>query len=181
MKTNVARTVSLVTWALVCVATVTTALVSARGVQGPQGEQRPARTLEGVWDVTVSVLNPSCQPGDVNRTVRARNMFMRGGTMTEEPALTNLITRSPSFGSWSLVGDHQYTAVFRFPRFNPIPIINPDGSLSFMFRDTQKVSRTIELNQAGTRFAASALVEHFDANNNLIDTGCATEIATRLE
>src|SRR6185369_14979221 len=40
MKTNVARTVSLVTWALMCVATVTTALVSARGVQGPQGEQR---------------------------------------------------------------------------------------------------------------------------------------------
>lgn len=181
MKTSISRAVSLAAWALMCVATLTTAQLSARRGQDAQGEELPARTLEGVWDVTVSILNGSCQPGDVNRTVRAINMFMREGTMIEEPARANLILRSPSFGTWRHVSDRQYTAVFRFPRFSPIPVINLDGSLSYNFRDTQKVSRTIELNRAGTRFTAIALIERFDANDILIETACATEVATRLQ
>lgn len=181
MKTINSRTAWLAIGALVCVAPLATALVSAKPAQDGLDDERAAPTLEGVWDVTVFILNASCQPADVNRTVRATNMFMHGGTLTEEPARANLLLRSPSFGTWRRVGEHRYAAVFEFPRFNPIPVVNPDGSFSFTFRDTQKVTRTIQLNQAGTIFTATALVERFDMNGSLIDTGCATEVATRLE
>jgi hypothetical protein len=98
-------------------------------------------------------------------------MFIRGGTLTEQPARANLILRSPSFGTWRYVGDQQYAAVFRFSRFNP------DGT----FAATQRVTRTIELNREATAFTATALVELFDINDSLFQTGCATETATRLD
>jgi hypothetical protein len=59
--------------------------------------------------------------------------------------------------------------------------VNPDGSVTYTFRDTQRVTRTIELDPAGNTFVATALVQHLDANDNLLDTGCATEVAARLE
>jgi hypothetical protein len=165
---------------LICIPTLAPILVSAKAFEHQQYKEQAARALEGVWDVTVSILK-DCQTGQVDRTVRAFNMFLRGGTLTEEPARANLILRSPSFGTWRHVGDHRYTAVFRFPRFNAVPIVNPDGSFTYTFRDTQRVTRTIELDLAGNTFVATARVEHLDANDNLLDTGCATEIAARLE
>jgi hypothetical protein len=154
-------------------------MVSAEGLRqskderpGAESRQRStqARKLEGVWDVTVVIRD--CHTGGAIRTLRARNMFIRGGTLTELGAQTSSSLRTPSFGKWRYVGEHHYAAVFRFSRFNP------DGS----FAATQKVSRKITLDDDASMFSANALVELFDANDDPIaPIGCATETAKRLE
>jgi hypothetical protein len=44
-----------------------------------------------------------------------------------------------------------------------------------------KVTRQIALSRDGNTFAATAFVEVFDTNDTLVQTGCATEAARRLE
>jgi hypothetical protein len=97
-------------WVLICIPTLAPILLAANGFEHHQDKEQAARALEGLWDVTVTILK-DCQPGQVDRTVRAVNLFLRGGTLTEEPARTNLILRSPSFGTWRHVGEHRFTAV----------------------------------------------------------------------
>jgi hypothetical protein len=98
-------------------------------------------------------------------------MFIAGGTLTELNARGNPSLRSPSFGTWHVDGQGTYSAVFRYSRF--------DGAGTFT--QTVKVTRQIRLSRGANAFAASAFVEVFDANDNLVLTGCATEAATRLE
>jgi hypothetical protein len=127
-----------------------------------------ARRIEGVWDVMVTIRD--CRTGNPLTTVRARNMFIRGGTLTELNARGNPNLRSPSFGTWHMDDDGAYAAVFRYSRFNP------DGT----FSQTVKVTRQIRLSREADAFAANAFVEVFDVNDVLVQTGCATEAATRL-
>ena len=143
--------------------------------QEQQSESREsaarARRIEGVWDVMVTIRD--CQTGNpVNPpvTVRARNMFIRGGTLTELNARGNPSLRNPSFGTWHMDDDGVYAAVFMYSRFNP------DGT----FFQTVKVTRQIRLSQDADAFAANAFVEVFDVSDVLVQTGCATEAATRL-
>jgi hypothetical protein len=176
MKMGLSNTMSGFTFALILAATAMAVPVTAHDLQ--DGLQRQAESLEraarahmleGVWDVSVTILD--CQTGNPIRTVRATNMFIHGGTMTELAPRSSPSLRSAGLGTWGYVDRHQYTAVFRFSRFNP------DGS----FAATQKVSRVIDLNREGNAFSATAVVEIFDANDNLIlPTGCATETGTRL-
>ncbi len=130
------------------------------------GHSALAGRIEGVWDVRVTILQ--CDTGAPIRNVRAMNMFIHGGTLTE--TATNLL-RGSSLGTWHHVGAQDYTAVFRFFRFNP------DGS----FAGTTKVTRSIELSRDANEFTATSSVESFDVNDNLIATGCAKETASRLE
>ena len=134
--------------------------------QTTAGHSELAGRIEGVWDVRVTILQ--CDTGDTKGNVRAMNMFIHGGTLTE--TATNLL-RGSSLGTWRQVGAQDYTAVFRFFRFNP------DGS----FAGTTKVTRTIELSRDANEFTATSSFETFDANDNLIATGCAKETASRLE
>jgi hypothetical protein len=127
-----------------------------------------ARRIEGVWDVMVTIRD--CQTGNPLTTVRARNMFIRGGTLIELNARGNPSLRQPSFGTWHMDEEGVFDAVFRYSRFNP------DGT----FSQTVKVTRQIRLGQDAKTFAANAAVEVFDVNDTLVQTGCAIEAATRL-
>jgi hypothetical protein len=137
-----------------------------------QGESREAgaraRRIEGLWNVMVTIRD--CQSGNPLTTVRARNMFIRGGTLTELNARGNPRLRQPSFGTWHMDDEGVFDAVFRYSRFNP------DGT----FSQTVKVTRRIQLSRSAGTFAATAFVEVFDVNDTLVQTGCATEAATRL-
>jgi hypothetical protein len=130
------------------------------------GASALAGRIEGVWDVRVTILQ--CDTHDPIRNVRAMNMFIHGGTLTE--TATSFL-RGSSLGAWNHVGAQEYAAVFRFFRFNP------DGS----FAGTTKVTRKIELSRDANEFTATSSVETFDTSDNLIATGCATEAASRLE
>lgn len=125
-------------------------------------EDRPR--IQGVWDVSVTIRD--CQSGDVIRTVRAMNLFVHDGSLTETAAN---ILRSPSVGTWMHAQGQTYTSTFRFFRYNP------DGT----FASTAKVTRTIELSDDASQFTSTGTVEDFDADGVLISTACATEAATR--
>ena len=128
-----------------------------------------AERIVGVWDVAVTLRD--CQTGNPVGAVRARNMFIAGGTLTELNARGNPSLRTPSFGTWHVNKKGTYSAVFRYSRFDA----------AGTFTQTSKVTRQIQLSPDTNAFAASAFVEVFDANDNLVQTGCATEAATRLE
>lgn len=127
--------------------------------------QDESRGLEGVWNVSVSVLD--CETGAVIRQAHAITMFIHGGSMTQIAA--NLL-RSSAEGTWTHAPEHTFTESFWFFRFNP------DGSLA----STANATHTIQLSPDGTKFTSTGVVRDFDANNLLISTGCATKTATRL-
>jgi len=143
--------------------------VAAAFAQEAQGPQLQAERIVGVWDVAVTLRE--CQTGNPVGAVRARNMFIAGGTLTELNARGNPSLRSPSFGTWHVDGQGTYSAVFRYSRFDD----------AGKFTQTVKVTRQIRLSRDAKAFAASAFVEVFDVNDNLVFTGCATEAATQLE
>ena len=125
-----------------------------------------ASGIEGVWKTSVTIRQ--CQNGLVLRSLRALNLFVHDGSLTETAAN---VLRSPSVGDWKHVQGHTYSATFWFFRYNP------EGS----FASTAKVSRTIELFQDGSHFTSTGTVEDFNADNVLISTSCATETATRAQ
>jgi hypothetical protein len=123
-----------------------------------------APRLQGVWNVSVTVRN--CETGDVIRKLRALNLFVHDGSLTETS--TNVL-RGPGVGTWGHLEDDTYTSMFEFFRFNP------DGT----FASTARVTRTIELNEDGTRFVTTGTVEDFNAQNVRISVGCSSETAAR--
>ena len=63
------------------------------------------------------------------------------------------------------------SAVFEFLRFNA------DGT----FAGTQKVARAIELSAGLDSFTSNATIQILDINGQLIQSGYATETATRFK
>jgi hypothetical protein len=128
-------------------------------------DQHP-RHLNGAWNVSVTIRN--CETGEVIRRLRALNLFVHDGSMTET---SSNIMRGPSVGTWRFVQDDTYTSMFEFFRFNP------DGT----FASTARVIRTIELSEDGTRFTSTGTVEDFNAQDVRVSVGCATETAARAQ
>ena len=129
-----------------------------------------APRLEGVWNVNVTIHD--CNTGQPIRDIRALNLFIHDGSMTETGAsIQPARSRSSSIGTWRHLKDNTYTSTFRFFRYNP------DGS----FFSAAKVTRMIELSQDGSQFISTGTVEDFDLNNVRIGVSCPTEMATRAE
>jgi len=122
--------------------------------------------LNGVWNVSVTVRN--CETGEIIRKVRALNLYVHDGSMTET---SSNVMRGPSVGTWRHVEDNTYTSMFEFFRFNA------DGT----FTSTARVIRTIELSQDGTRFTSTGTVEDFNAQNIRVSIGCSSETAARAQ
>jgi hypothetical protein len=159
MKTNFVRVLAVS--ALAAVAgwgqQVETAKPNARG-----GAAAP---MSGVWDVAVTVVD--CQSGALIRNVHAVQMYQSDGTFYEA---TNTGTRGPSLGYWYRQEGQTYGASYFFFRYNA------DGSFASM----AKAANAITLSSDGTQFTVTATIKDYDANNNLISTGCVTQTAKRL-
>ena len=122
--------------------------------------------LEGLW--LTNVTPADCQTfNPVGPAFRALYMFSHDGSLTTEAAfLTASPRRSTGLGTWRHAHGQTYTSTFWFFRFNT------DGS----FFSTREVTSTIQL--IGTQFTTMDKVEEYDANNNLIFTGCAVAAGT---
>ena len=103
--------------------------------------------------------------------LRAVDTFSPCGALFETGARTASNPGSPGQGRWRHVGGNRFTAVLRFFQFNH------DGSV----KETQKVTRRLELSDDGMGFTGTAVIEVFDANDGLIAAHCATETAKRFE
>jgi hypothetical protein len=126
------------------------------------------RRIEGLWDEYVTVTN--CANGAPLVTFRATNLFASGGALTavnSNPPASN----GPTLGTWWRVSHHgDFGAKMRFFRFNP------DGS----FAGVQQVTREIFVDPDGRTLTGTVISELFDVNDNLIATGCATEVGERV-
>jgi hypothetical protein len=122
-------------------------------------------TLEGVWNVSVTVTN--CDTGAVIRTVHSIQAYHHDGTVAET---ANTALRGPSEGVWMVAGGGTYSDSFYFYRYNST------GGFASLAHGTD----TITLTDAG-HYTSVGNVQDFDANGNLISTGCVIHTAYRLE
>jgi hypothetical protein len=120
--------------------------------------------LDGIWSVSVTVTN--CQTGAPIRTVSSLQAFRHDGSMIET---ANTASRGISEGVWDYAWDRTVAALYWFYRYNP------DGT----FASRASVTDKIVLGSNG-KFTSSGLVVDYDANGNLLTTGCFTHTATRL-
>jgi hypothetical protein len=139
--------------------------VGLAATQATVSAEQPSR-LNGLWNVTVTIRN--CETGEVIRNVRALNLYVHDGSMSETSSNSQ---RSNSLGIWRHFRDNTYTSMFEFFRYNP------DGT----FASTARVIRTIELGHDGTTFRSAGTVEDFNAQNVSVSVACSTETAERAQ
>jgi hypothetical protein len=160
MKTNFVRILAL--------SAIAAAACSAQQVDVAQAQAQrgvAAAPILGVWDVAVTVVN--CQTGALIRNVRSVQMYQPDGAFSET---TSIGTRGSSVGYWYRQEGQIYGANYFFFRYNA------DGS----FASIAKAINTITLNPEGSQFTVTATIQDYDANNNLLSTGCVTQTAKRL-
>ena len=130
-----------------------------------QQEQEQQR-LEGVWDISVTVR--SCATGVALFTGRVIHMFIDGGTMTEIADRSN---RSAGLETWRHLGGNSYAARHKWIEY----------STAGSFNGTAVVAREMKLSKNADEFTATAVSDVYNADDQLISTGCATSTATRFE
>jgi hypothetical protein len=122
------------------------------------------RALDGIWNVSVNVTN--CQTGAPIRTVASLQSFRHDGSMIET---ANTASRGISEGVWGYADEQTVAALYWFYRYKP------DGT----FASRASITDKIVLGSSG-HFTSSGVVLDYDANGNLLTTGCFTHTATRL-
>ncbi|HEY2468653.1 MAG TPA: hypothetical protein VGI45_12550 [Terracidiphilus sp.] len=134
----------------------------AASLQTLQAQQN---TLEGVWNVSVSVTD--CNTGAIIRTVHSLQAYHHDGTITET---ANTASRGPSLGVWEAAGGHTYKDSFYFYRYTST------GTFASLAHATD----TVSLDSGAGHYTSIGQVQDFDANGNLLSTGCVIHTAYRL-
>jgi hypothetical protein len=144
------------------------ALSGATGQAAQEQRGQEQRTIEGVWDVSVTVV--SCATGAplFTDTHGAVLMFIDGGTLTE---IANRANRSTGVGTWSHLGGSSYTTLEKWFEY----------TAAGTFNGTTVITREIELSKDADEYTATASTQVYNATGQLINTGCATSTATRFE
>lgn len=142
--------------------------------QGDLQEEQAERSRQGIVGAWRTAITPrNCQTGlPVAPVGRGLITFHEGGTLSE----FNLgpgQNRSPGHGVWEQQMHHR-------GNFSGVFVINHYDATG-VFIGTQKVRAAWELSESGNGYTTNAAVEIFDANDNLIGTGCATGVGTRIE
>ena len=134
-----------------------------------EGNNSQKRGLEGAWRLQLTVRD--CNTGQALRTFPAVFTFAKGGTATLITAgqLPSLATTG--LGAWRHAQGHNYSAVTDAFVFSPAGV----------WIQTHRLTRAIEVSIDGDAFTDTVALEIFDPNGNVIVTGCATSVASRLE
>ena len=147
-----------------CAAAGEDARSSAQG----RDHRHDADALEGAWQSAVTIRD--CTSGAVLRTFNGLSVFHRGGTASA----TNSQPpggMSPGYGTWKRGGAaSSYTVTLRLFRFNA------DGS----FAGPQNLTRTFTLAADGKSLAGTLSAQILDPVENILQTTCGTETATRV-
>ena len=173
---NPTKQTLVIVLAVITALTMTASMVSGQNIQDKQSSESSKareRTIEGVWRTVVTPRN--CQTSEpVAPPFPGLFTFDKGGTMSEygiSPGLSPAL-RSPGHGVWQREhGWQDYSFAFTFYRYNA----------SGVFIGSQKITAALELGASGDEFTTHSAIEVFDANDNLIGTGCATAAGTRFE
>jgi hypothetical protein len=175
MKTRIFKQASVIALMVVAALTVTFSIVSGQHAEENQSSSSSnarERTIEGVWRTQITPRD--CQTGVplLPFTIPGLITYHKGGTMSETAvAPGGPASRTPGHGVWNRRNRRHYNSSFVFQLFNP------DGT----FAGTQRVNQNFRLNASGDRWEDNATFQIFDANDNVIVTGCATAVGTRFE
>jgi hypothetical protein len=140
-------------------------------------ENKSHNSVQGTWRLTImvrTVTDPQtgdCGTGDVLRAFPALIAFAKGGTLTLTTAgqLPSLFT--PGLGVWRHTEGNNYSAVSEQFVFSP----------SGVWMQTHRLTRAIEVDNDADQFTENVKLQILDTAGNVIATGCATGIGTRLE
>jgi hypothetical protein len=130
------------------------------------------KTLVGAWRTVATIRN--CQTDAPMGTVKGLFTFNAGGTLVaygigpgQTPALV-----SPELGVWKREhGWQAYSFTFMIYRYD----------VTGAMIGSQKVKATVQLSPNGDEFATNSSIQNFDANDNLISTGCGNLAGTRFD
>ena len=145
------------------------AFVLCAGIALTRGQESDSHggKIEGTWRVQVTLRN--CQNGDPIRTFPAMLTFASGGTLTGTSTVLPPASRGGDFGIWQFNGGRGYSAVSEAFLFN-----------SGVWSQTQRITQAITLSQDADILSSEAHTEFFDTSGNLVSSGCATAVATRM-
>lgn len=123
--------------------------------------------LEGAWESQVT--NTDCN-GHILTEFRGFSIFHQGGTFTGTGNLNSPAPVVPALGTWQRTGMRTFNAPLQFFTFNP------DGS----FAGTVKITRQIQLSADANSWNSTGTFAVYDPDDNLVFSGCITEVATRV-
>ena len=124
--------------------------------------------LEGTWRAVVT--RQDCQTGAPGPTFPALLTFGRGGTLTETTAAFPPSQRTPGHGFWTSTGRRQFTAVSEAFLFNP----------TNAFSGVQRITQAITIGDDPRDVTSSATFEIVNVTGQVIGTGCAAAVLTRM-
>jgi hypothetical protein len=170
MKTRFLKTSSYIVLATMLGLTAAYGLRSERALA--QGDS-PGGKLEGTWRADIT--QTDCA-GHLIRTFQSLITFVPPGT----PGVTggsvlevsnSSFFRSTGQGIWRHEGGGNFSANFSIFLFNS----------SGVLIGTNEVTKTIVLGPSDNEYTATTAFEIRDSNGNLIQAGCATDVARRVE
>jgi hypothetical protein len=167
MKSNYVKIISTTFSMLLVVTALTLGLVFAGSDAQTQGQG--GQRIVGTWDVHVSVR--SCQTGAEIRTFESLEQFNTGGTMQDVASGFAPGRQTPGIGVWTHLGGNTYQFTFKSFGFD----VNGN------FSGWTIVRHEVKLNSKANGFTSEGTAEFYDANGNLLFTGCSSNTASRFE
>lgn len=144
---------------------------SFASAQAPERTMHPERTIQGVWQVTRMGVNCD-DPNQTRPPFPALMTFYRDGTLTayaNPPGTGPLDT--PEAGLWQRErGSQNYS-------FHDISYVYDENGA---FAGSGVVTANVHLTSANS-FEYSATIQLFDADGNLVFSGCGRATGTRFE
>jgi hypothetical protein len=125
--------------------------------------------LEGAWRLQLTVRD--CQTNQVLRTFPAMVTFAKGGTLAITTAGQLPSLNTTGLGVWRHTDGHNYSAV------SEAFIFSPAGA----WIQTQRLTRIIEIGNDPDVFTETVALEILDTSGNVIVTGCATSVGSRVK
>lgn len=134
-----------------------------------QGRSGNERGLVGAWNVQVTIRD--CQSGAEFFSFPAMITYNQGGTMKQSDLGDPSLIRLPGHGAWERLNGQRYSATFQFLTFN----------LDRSFAGRNVVRSAITLAPGGNAYHSTETGEMLNPSGVVINRGCATSTATRIE
>lgn len=170
MKKKFLKTSTYIVLATMLGLTAAYALRSERAIA--QGDS-PGGKLEGTWRADVTVTNCAGVPIRTFQSlityVPPATPTVSGGSVLEQSNST--FFRSGGQGIWRHEGGPNFSTNFRFFLFNSSGVLT----------GTSDVTKSIVLGPGDNEYTATTASEIRDLNGNLLQAGCATDIARRVQ
>lgn len=163
MKKNVLKIIGGTVSVFLIIATLTFSWVFAQNGPSPQGNEK----LVGTWNARVTIRN--CQNGAEIRSFDSIGTFMFGGTMLDSTSGVPQALKTPGHGVWNHIAANNYQ--FSFKSFS----FDPNGNFTGWTIIRHRASLY------GDYYQSQGTSEFYDANGNLLATGCSSTTATRFE